>query len=263
METPNQVTNPLLSRIQLPGETFTLPSGGVFYKDGELHSTVKDAEIHVHPMTALDEIVLKTPDLLFSGEGVKQVFQRCIPQVVKTDDLLAKDVDYLLVCLRKVSYGEELRVTQRHNCKNAKDHTYTLDLNDFIRSAKRIDPTTVNQTFTATMPNDQKVLLRPIRYADFIKVMQTSTNEKMEPEELKELMVDSMARIIVQVDEVDDSSMIKEWLREVPPSFHKSINDQIDKTLEWGPEFTTKIICKDCSRRFEVTAPLNPLAFFT
>ena len=56
--------NPLLERIKLPGDSFALPSGGLFYGEGVLDPSVSNAEIHVHPMTTLDEITMKSPDLL-------------------------------------------------------------------------------------------------------------------------------------------------------------------------------------------------------
>src|SRR5271170_226889 len=122
--------NPLLERIRMPGETFRLPSGALFYptESGILDSTVTDGEVHIHPMTALDEIALKTPDLLFSGLAVIQVFGRCIPQIKDAKRLLAKDVDFLLVALRKVSYGPEMELSYTHDCEKAKSHNYVASV---------------------------------------------------------------------------------------------------------------------------------------
>jgi len=118
--------NPLLQRIQMPGETFRLPSGGLFYEKGILSEKVVDGEIHVFPMTGIDEITLKTPDLLFSGNAVKQVFSRCIPDVLQPGKLLAKDVDFLIICLRKVSFGSEMDLTYTHFREKAKEHNYRV-----------------------------------------------------------------------------------------------------------------------------------------
>lgn len=264
MEQPQKSHNPLMSRIVMPGETFTLPSGGIFYTHGELDETVKDAEVHVHPMTAIDEITIKTPDLLFSGEAVKQVFRRCIPSINDVDNLLAKDIDFLLICLRKVSYGDELRLEQEHNCKDAKVHTYLVDVSNFIRAAKRIDPTTVASKFSIKMPNGQSVHMQPIRFSDFVRVMQMNDVDNItDPEKIKDIMIESLSNIIISVDDTNDKEMIKEWLAGIPPSYRKLINENIDKTLEWGPEFTMKVKCKDCGEDMDLIAPMNPLYFFT
>lgn len=259
-----QRVNPLLERVQMPGETFTLPSGGLFYNDGELDSSVRNAEVRVGPMTALDEIVMKTPDMLFSGDAVRQVFARCIPSILKPDRILAKDIDFLLVCLRKVSYGSTLRMEQMHNCKNAKRHHYDVDVTHFINKTKRIDPTTVTSMFCANMPNGEKVYLEPIRFGHFVEVMQlTDETDDMTPEERRDRTVRSISNVITKVDEVDDKEMIREWLSVVSPEFLHKINNKVDDTINWGTEFQTKLKCRDCGQFFSVDLPMNPLAFFT
>ncbi len=261
---PPAVQNPLLDRIKLPGETFTLPSGGLFYNNGELDESVRDAEVHVHPMTAIDEIVIKTPDMLFSGDAVRQVFARCIPQVKKPDMLLAKDVDFLMVCLRKVSYGDEIQIEHKHDCENAKNHTYSVDVTQFIKKAKRIDPTTVAKEFTVEMPNGQVVMIQPIRFKDFVRVMQLANTEEQieDPEKLRDMLVESVSNLIVKVDDISDNQMIREWLAQVPPMFMKKVNERVDQTLEWGPEFGAEVKCADCGTKMNIIAPMNPLAFF-
>jgi hypothetical protein len=262
--------NPLLARVQLPGETFKLPSCGVFYTNGELDASVKDAEVHVHPMTVLDEIMIKTPDMLFSGQAVQEVFNRCVPQVLKPGELLAKDVDFLLLCLRKVSYGPELEMETTHwECKKAsedepaKSYPYKVDVNAFIGKTKRLDPTTVQSLFTVTLPNGQVVRMTPIRFMDFVKLMQIQDEETVAtPEAQVSLLVETLSNIITSVDEITDRGMIIEWLRAIKPEYLSLLNGQLDDTVQWGPDLTYKVACNDCGEVQEVTAPLNPLAFF-
>lgn len=262
-----QRDNPLLQRVKMPGETFTLPSGGLFYKDGEvLDDQVKNAEVHVYPMTALDEIVMKTPDLLFSGKAVEQVFARCIPSVVDVHKMLAKDVDFLLTCLRKVSYGDVMKVDYTHTCENAKRHTYEANITSFIRNAKRIDPTTLGETFTVDFPNGQVAKLQPVLFGDFVRIMQTLSmvrDDDNSPERIRDEVVESASGLITEVDGIDDHKMIKEWLREVPPPYIDLVNDRIDETSTWGADFSVEIVCEDCGKRAKFDAPLNPLSFFT
>ena len=261
----NVKVNPLLDKIKLPGETFTLPSGGLFYDETVLDPSVLNAEIHVHPMTTLDEIVMKTPDLLFSGNAVRQVFGRCIPQVLNADKLLAKDVDFLLACLRKVSYGDVLTIEYTHDCKDAKQHTYQVDVGSFIKRAKKIDPTTVKEDFTIIFPNGQYANFHPIYFKDYIDIMQalTTTAEEDSPEALRDEMIGSLSGLITQVDEVDDKEMIKEWLMNVPPGYVTIINEKVDSVATWGAEFTATFTCQDCKKKVkDAEIPLNPLSFF-
>lgn len=256
--------NPLLERIRMPGETFRLPSGALFYPTDSkiLDSSVTDGEVHVHPMTALDEIALKTPDLLFSGQAVIQVFGRCIPQVLDATQLLAKDVDFLLVCLRKVSYGADMELQYTHTCENAKSHSYVASVDGFIKKTKRIDPSRVTSDFSVSLTNQQVVKMAPLNFGSFVELMQTNEQD-LEPHELATRLYNSVSKLVASVDGVDDRSHIIEWLSKIPPLLMKQLTESIEKTTEWGPDFSLKIKCKDCGKEESVQAPLNPLAFFT
>lgn len=256
--------NSLIERIRMPGETFRLPSGALFYsKDsGILDSDVTDGEVHVHPMTALDEIALKTPDLLFSGQAVIQVFGRCIPQIKDVTRLLAKDVDFLLVCLRKVSYGSDMELQYTHTCEGAKSHSYVTSVDGFIKKTKRIDPSRVTSDFQINLTNGQTVKMAPLSFGSFVELMQSSEQD-MEPEELANRLYNSVSKLIACVDSTTDRTMIVEWLSKIPPSLMKQLTESIERTTEWGPDFKLTIKCKDCGKEEAVQAPLNPLAFFT
>jgi len=264
-------TNPLLARIQMPGETFKLPSGGLFYTNGELADHVKDAEVQVHPMTVLDEIMIKTPDMLFSGKAVQEVFGRCIQDVIKPNQLLAKDVDFLLLCLRKVSYGDTLEMEDVHyNCPAKKEkeeepeaHTYPIDINTFIKNSKLMDPTTTKQYFFVELPNQQKVNITPIRFEDFVTLMQVQDDDVKTPEEQVFELTKTLGNIIVNVDETTDKKLIVEWLRKLKPEYLRILHARLEDTVQWGPDFKYTYNCKDCGQAREVVAPMNPLAFFT
>lgn len=257
-------TNPLLTNFTAPGETFRLPSGGIFYDETVLDPSVKNGEVYVRPMTAYDEVLLKTPDKLFSGDAVREVFSHCIPSILQPGELFAKDVDFLLVCLRKVSYGEEMQISFTHDCENAQEHSYVININEFIKNSKEIDPTTSISNYTVDLDNGQQVVISPIKFDDYIDMMQLTENyDSTDPYSLQEIMIRSVLNIISSVDGYTDKQIIKEWLEQIPPKHTKKINNNVDKTLEWGPDFTVTETCKDCGQNMEVTAPMNPLAFFT
>lgn len=254
--------NPLLQRIHMPGETFRLPSGGFFYTDDELSESVRDGEVQVIPMTAIDEIVMKSPDKLFSGQAVEEVFGRCIPQILKPGRLLAKDVDHLLICLRKVSFGEEMEINFTHTCEDAAEHSYVIPVQDLIRSSRVIDPSTM-ATFTLKLDNDQIVVIEPIRFDDYTRLLQSNEDREFSSEEWKNVMLDSYSDIIQSVDDTVDGKLIREWLERIPVGWLHDISVAVDKTSNWGPTFETTVQCRDCGETTSLIAPLNPIAFFT
>lgn len=263
-EPPPTPVNPLLGRVQLPGESFTLPSRSLFYTNGEVSERCRQTgEIHIHPMTAIDEIVLRSPDKVLSGDAVMEVFQRCIPDVVQPHELLQKDLDFLVAALRKVSYGETLEMVQKHNCEGAKENTYPINMAEMISRSKSIDPTTMAGIFTLTLENGQVVSLEPMRYKDVLLMMQTVNDDVLNPEVQEMYLLTSLCNVVKSVDEISDKSMIEEWVRTIPISWAHQLSEAIDKTAAWGPDFVVHTTCKDCGEALEIQAPMNPISFFT
>jgi len=258
---PTASSNPLLDKIRMPGQTYQIPSQGTLYTDGELDSSVVNGELHVYPMTTIDEIVVRTPDMLFSGDSIEQVFKRCIPGVLKPKDLFAKDVDFLMVCLRQVSYGDQFDVTHTHDCPDASTNEYAIQMGPFIKNTKQIDPTTIHNKFHVVLDNGQTVELLPIRYRNVIKIMQVFEDD-ISPEQQQDRMIDTLEGIIKSVDGITDTDMIKEWLQKIPIKWANQLSSAIDETTDWGPDFTTKVKCKDCGEVMDITIPMNPVSFF-
>jgi len=258
-----QQKNPLLEKARIPGETFTLPSQGLFYTKGELSEDSKDGEVYIYPMVTLDEIILKTPDKLFSGEAITDVFSRCVPSVKKPMELLAKDVDFILVCLRKLTYGEEMEIAYTHDCEGAKEHIYTISMEPFIRKTKRIDPSNAKRSYTLDFENGQSVQLAPPKFGNVLKIYQAAADgEEADINSLKQDLTDTIVGMIKSVDDIEDPTKIQEWVEIIPAGWVHRIGEAVEKVSDWGPDFTTNVVCKDCGEEMEVSTPINPLAFF-
>ena len=257
------VTNPLLERARIPGETFTLPSLGLFY-NGELSPDVDNGEIYINPMTTLDEIILKSPDKLYSGEGINDVFKRCIPQVLKPLDLLAKDVDFILTALRKISFGNTTEIELTHNCEKAKKHNYNLDMSKFISKTIKLDPTSIKKDYIKVLKNGQTIKLSPPTFSAALKIYQVAldNNPGEDNKQVENDILESISTMIKQVDEINDNGMIVEWLRILKPEIINEIKDLVGGLTDWGTDFNSKIKCKDCGKEVDITSEINPVSFF-
>lgn len=257
--------NPLLSRLRMPGATFRLPSQGIFYTT-ELTPDVVNGEVEVYPMTAMEEIILNTPDKLLSGKAILEVFSRCIPQIASPNDLLTKDVDFLMVCLRMVSFGDTMDVTYQHTCDNAKEHEYTVDLGKMIRATKQIDPTTIKSEYSHTLPNGQVASLKPLTYKNAVELYQTtalSKTEDLSAAEAEQLIIGTLASVIKDVDGIVDRDQIKEWVQTLPLGWKKTLERAAQSVSQWGIDFTTDQKCKDCATGMKIQVTANPVSFFT
>ncbi len=259
----SDTVNPLLQGIKLPGRTFQLPSRGALYND-ELDGTIVGGEVHVHPMTALTEINLKNPDLLFNGKALLSVVQECIPGIRKPLELFGRDVDALLFFLRLVTYGSEYRIEVKHDCADAKNHSYTVDLEQLNMQMKQLDPTLVETKRVVTMQNGQKVFTRPMRFADIVALFHTSEGKKeLKAEDIKELAVTNLKCMIERVDSVTEPKFIEQWIRTLTTPQINRITEAAAALNDWGPDQVVTIKCKDCGEDMRVELPMNPVSFFT
>ena len=257
------LSNPLLERARFPGETFALPSGGMLYKKGELSPDVVNGEVMVYPMVTLDEVAMKTPDKLLNGTAIIEVFRRCIPQVLQPLELFAKDVDFLMVCLRKLSYGDEMQIAVKHNCEEAKEHSYMVDINKMVTNATRLNAQTIEELHTMTLPNGQVVRMHPPKYKRILSFYQAMNKSVGTPEQAADEILQTMVGLISSVDGIDNEQQIEEWIRSIPAGYVREITEMIPKITEWGVKFKTIIICKDCGTQFEQDVPMNPIDFFS
>jgi len=271
-----QSTNPLLRNLRLPGETVALPSKALFYNNGEVAKEVIDSggEIYVQPMTTYEEILMKTPDLLFTGQAIVQTFARCIPQIYNPLELLAADVDFLLMVLRKVTFGSQIVVTYNHYCADdSKPHEYAVDVNSFLKSTKYFDPANVVSSFEHTLPNGQTVFMQPFRLKDVLDISQVAINEPTgenttdidRAQFIYNLLMagtrPAIQRVLADGETVNNREHIDEWLQSLPVMWIKEISTIVEKSNKLGVDPTMTVVCKDCGEQIDIQVPMNPQSF--
>ena len=256
--------NPLLSKLKLPGKILKLPSSGFFYTN-EIDPECK-AEVEVRPMSALAEISIKSPELLYTGKALEDVIRECVPQIKKPLDLFSKDIDAILCFLRMVTYGNELEITATHNCENGEEHSYIVDLNKVVGEMTYLDPTTFKDLYTVQL-DDQTVTLQPLTMRNVVTMLQdaktSSETGKMDTDQMKRFLVSNLLLIIREVDGITDRKMIEEWVRILSAKHVQTIYEKYEKANEWGINTTSKFVCLDCQTEFEMELPLNPANFFS
>lgn len=262
--------NPLLNRInRMPGETVRLPSLGKFYTNHELSDDTLNGEITLNPMTMTDEIMMKQPDMLFSGTAIEQVFARCSPNIKKPLELLTSDVDFVLTHLRRISFGPHIDVP--FTCTNPKckhEQEVRVKLEYFTNESKEIDPDTLEERFTVITKTDNRtVKLKPITFKDFLSIQQINTEGLSDPDNLRFYVLDSFVSIIRSVDDLENDTpehrdFIKEWLDAIPREDTTLITEAVKGLQDWGPTFKYTAKCAKCSSPNELSTELNPTAFF-
>lgn len=256
--------NPLLAKLRMPGRVFTLPSRGMLY-DGEV--TAQDGEVHVHPMSAIAEIKIKSADMLFNGTAFTEVIKECVPDIIDPMEMYARDVDALMTYLRMVTYGANFEIDVKHSCEHAKEHKITVDLEEVVKQIKFLDPTMVAELYTVNLKETGQVVhLEPTRLRHVIGLLQhISVNDpdSIKAADLERKMIDDLCSVIADVDGVTEKELIREWIRQVPTTAVHAIIEKMNDGNSWGLDFNRKRKCPDCGEEFTYELPLNPVSFFS
>jgi hypothetical protein len=263
-------TNPLLNSLKLPGRVFQLPSKGIFYAPGILADTSEHAEVQVKPLSALAEIKLRSPDMLFSGRALAEVCQECIPEILQPYELLSKDIDAIFCFLRIVTYGAEMEIKSTHECAGAKLTTHVVDIEQIVMNANNLILDHALTLYTMTLSNEQKLMLKPVTFKSAMHVMQLRRDVEQimsaggtSQELIEKTIIQDMLSIIESVEGITDVSMIEEWLRQLPKKYYKEITSYSKSANEWGFNLTAQLTCKECGEVYPHNLELDPINFFT
>ena len=244
--TAPKTANPLAGHFRQAKIYIKLPSGGQYYDEGSLDMP-ENQELAVMPMTAKDELALKTPDALLSGQATVDLIQSCIPSIKNAWSMPSLDIDACLIAIRIASYGEHMNISA--TAPNTKEPVeYSIDLRQVLQ---RYENAKFTDSFTA---KDLTCKIRPLNYKEFSQVsMQTFEEQRIfalvnndqidEDEKLKQfnvtfnkirditlgMVISSVVSIQVGDEVVSDRNHITEFLENTDKSFFKSLSDHIEK----------------------------------
>jgi uncharacterized protein YlaN (UPF0358 family) len=270
-------TNPLQQYFRQPKVYISLPSQGVFNELGTLQGDATN--MPVFGMTGMDEIVVKTPDSLMSGESTVRVIQSCCPVIKDAWKLSTLDLEVVLAAIRIATYGNEINIS--HTCPHCKtSNDYTLDLSKVIEHFKsfayngkvNLDKLTIN--------------LRPLTYKQATefniknynlqrRLAQTTTLE--DEEQQKNIIQDLFKELGVLQNEIFSSSIdsveiadkvvnerefIMEWLQNCDKDVFDRIKEQFETTRIQmrSPPFEGE--CDNCHEKNAVYLDLDESSFF-
>jgi len=130
-------TNLLEEFYRQPSIYISLPSKGKYYDSSVLTPTEND-EYPVYPMTAKDEMLMKTPDALMGGSATVDVVQSCIPNIKNAWELVNFDVDTVLLAIRIATYGESMSIKFNVPVTN-EESEHTVNVSALLDSVKNCE----------------------------------------------------------------------------------------------------------------------------
>jgi len=273
--------NPLAKYFRIPGIHVTLPSRGFFNKN-EIEFEM-NGEIAVFPMTASDELRLKNPDSLMSGNSIETVIKSCVPAIKNPKYLPIQDGDVLMLAIRAATFGNNMAFeVECPKCK-AKNE-YQLNIRELIETI-----TFLEEEYPIQLDNGLIVYLKPytlelqskLNIATFqeAKKMQYAESSDL-PEEAKlakfsesfkvlndlnlELITSSILGIVTPEGTVTDKKFIYDFLKNCSRQYTKVIDETFKEMGNKGLNKKKEIICcnEECKHEWESDLVFDPTSFF-
>jgi hypothetical protein len=279
---PTAPQNPLTKYFRQPSIYLKLPSNGRFWGDGGLDLPVT-GEIPIYPMTARDEVSLRTPDSLMNGQGVVDVVQSCCPNIKNAWKMPSVDVDAILIGIRIASYGHEMDIdTKCPHCGEENNHS--LDLRSILGGV--VCPDYVQKIEV----NNLKIKVKPQEFFTVNKQNSVSFEEQRMLEALEKAdltveersmrIADSMNKLLkISVDtvtncteliELDDGSVvtnsvyINEFYNNVDAAVVRAVQKRLSEINSEAEIKARKVICTNepCSKEYEIPLEFDYSNFF-
>jgi hypothetical protein len=276
------MTNPLSQYFHTPKAYAQLPTRGKFYTSDFLTLAV-NGEIAVYPLTAIDQIMLKTPDAMLNGDALLSVFRNCVPGVKDPKKLVEPDINTLLVAIRIASSGPTMEVdTKCPSC--GKEHNFGIDLSVFIETQSYVDgPCYVEidgalQVFLRPYNFEQRnlQLLNEVEQARSIRTLEetdTTDAEKIssvtkQVSRMAQRTLDIMAMSITEIKIISSGEMvtnqeyIQEFVKGIPTTSANAIIDKLKELNKTGIDTETSFQCDGCSHTWSQSIDFDPTSFF-
>jgi hypothetical protein len=272
--------NPLRAHFRQPAIYLQLPSRGQFWGNGLNLPEV--GELPIYPMTAKDEILLKTPDALLNGQGVVDVIQSCCPNIVDAWQMPGVDVDPILIAIRIASYGSEMPVdTTCPHC--GAENTFDIDLNAYLDNvilpdySKKIDVDHVRikpkpQNY-ASINETNKINYEEQRILENIGVPDSEDQGKLDAYK-KHLnrLIKLNAKLLVDTTEyielpesgtvVSDPEFIEEFYFNCDAEICKELQSRLVEINKEGAVKPQTGECTSCSGKYDISLLFDYASFF-
>ena len=276
---PEKKVNPLSNYYRQPKLYIKLPSKGAFYPQGAL-DVAENGDYAVYAMTAKDELLLKTPDALLSGESTVQVIKSCMPSILNPWAMPSIDVDAALIAIRIATYGETMDVIG--DCPACKeDNKYGIPLTQFLNKV---------QAFTWESEVDVpplRVIIKPYTYKEMTntnikaleqqRLLQIAADNKMSEKEklekfnkgfvaLSEMTVDTIVHTIERIESpegsVSDKDLIKDFINNAPKETFDAIVAKVGEMKEDISMPAQSVKCEKCQEEFTLPITMDQSNFF-
>lgn len=273
------MSNPLSKFFRQPALYIELPSRGRHWPPGTLELN-ENGQLAVYPMTARDELTLKTPDALLNGQAVVDVLKSCIPQIKDPWRMPAMDSDFLLIAIRIASYGEKMSFDSScPKCSETSSYEmYLPDVMDKIQAPNFDQPLNLGEIEIYLKPQTYKETNDAgMRMYQEQRLLNTVNDSNMSQDEkvrrfndiFKDLTAINLASVASHVKtvltpdgEVTDPKFIAELLDNVPKKVWQRVEEFIKEVGKQGKLPDNNVECDSCKHAYTLPIEFDYATFF-
>jgi hypothetical protein len=270
--------NPLKQYFRRPAIYLKLPSGGKIYPP-EVSTMTETGELPVFPMTAIDEITVKTPDALFNGSAVAEIIKSCIPAIKDPWKIASIDIDAILIAIKSATGGNDLEVISI--CPACTEESkYGVNLVELLTTLKSGD---YDKEF---MIDDLTFKFRPLNYSEMnqanigqfelqrmVNIIESTEDYDEKSRQTKEALksvTETTMKVLSQTIEyiktpgsfVDNKEFILDFLHNCDKNVYIRLRDYNAELKSKSEVKPLKIKCVSCSHEYEQSFTLNTSDFF-
>lgn len=245
----NYEANPLKKYFRQPKVYVTLPSKGKFYPQGAVEMP-ENGELPIYPMTAKDELTMKTPDALLNGQATVSVIQSCVPAIKNAWAMPSIDLDALLIAIRIATYGDTMELSVKVP-GIGEERKFDVDLRKLLNKLVTVDYDSQLEIDNMT------VTLRPLAYKEFTeaslktfeeqRIFALVNNDTISEQEkltkfnesfakLTDLTVKTMSKCVSKIaigdTVVTNQAHIDEFIQNADKAFYKAVVEHLDLQKE-------------------------------
>lgn len=227
-------------------QVVTLPSKGKLYQNGI-------SEVEVDYMTASDENLLSSPELIRKGTVIDELLKRKIKtEGIMISQLLNGDKDKIILQLRASSYGQfyEVKITCPETGNEFEESIDLLNLNE---KELGIEPDELME-FEFTLPMSKKpIKFKLLSSGEFDRVIDAAQKQK---EAYKVAISETITLLLkAQIKEIDgnrDRNYINKFIDRMRAGDSTSLRKYI-KSIEPGIDYEYELISPYTNNTFKAT----------
>ena len=277
------MSNPLQQYFRTPKLYVKLPTLGNYNSSDDIEMS-DNYEVGVFPLTAIDQLMLRTPDALLNGQSLYTIIQSCVPSIKNVKKLTQPDINSIIVGIKVASNGAMFDF--KCNCPSCQvENEVQINLTHYLDTAD-----TLPDKKTIELDNDLLIYVKPYNFEqrniqminefeeskalklmdekldvdDTSKMIEISEHVNNIAQRTFDVVAQSLVKIEIkgQKEPVTDRTYLTEFLKGISKSQADIIINAIKELNETGIARTTDVVCQSCSYEWKQPIDFDPTSFF-